>query len=155
MANYKLKKMTSNSWIVSTNGSPVAFVSKSNDSYDYLTTTEKKQFNSMTALKSFIGGKINEEIAESSSGLTDDVAQLIDGFPVKHANVVVETGGERPVYVRGKTQHAAGYWCLKFSKRWVPSFCPLLKTVEQYQSMGPFKDRLEMMSQLKMLNAAG
>ena len=154
MASYKLKKMTENSWLVSTNGTPVAFVSKSDDVYHYMTSSGKEQFNSLSALKSFIGGKINEEIAESSSGLTDDVVQLIDGFPVKHANITIETGGERPVYVRGKTQHAAGYWCLKFSKRWVPSFCPLLKTVEQYQSMGPFKDRLVMMSQLKMLNAA-
>jgi hypothetical protein len=152
MANFNLHKITANSWIANTNGSPVAFIHRSDEEYTYMTPEGTTKFVSMQAIKQFLGGKVKEEITEASAGLESDILDNIDGYPVKHANISVEQAGDRPVYVRGKTQHVAGYWCIKFSKRWVPSFCPLLKTVEQYQSAGPFKNRLEMMSNLSALN---
>lgn len=152
MANFNLRKITENSWIASTNGSPVAFISRNEEHYLYMTPESVQTFEKMSDIKEYLGGKVKEQIVEASTGLDSDVAQEIEGFPVKHANISVEQAGDRPVYVRGKTQHVAGYWCIKFSKRWVPSFCPLLKTVEQYQSAGPFKNRLEMMANLTSLN---
>jgi hypothetical protein len=152
MAHFNLHKITANSWIANTNGSPVAYIHRSEDAYTYMTPEGTTKFESMQAIKDFLGGKVNEQITEASSGLESDVLDNIDGFPVKHGNISVEQAGERPVYVRGKTQHVAGYWTIKFSKRWVPSFCPMLRTVEQYQSSGPFKNRLEMMNTMAALN---
>lgn len=152
MPNFHLHKVTANSWIANTNGAPVAYIHRSDDDYTYMTPETTMKFESMQAIKEFLGGKVKEDITTSTTGLESDVLSEIDGFPVKHSNVNVEQAGDRPVYCRGKTQHVAGYWAIKFSKRWVPSFCPLLKTVEQYQSAGPFKNRLEMMNNLSALN---
>jgi len=153
MANINLHKITANSWIANTNGSPVAFIHRGDDHYLFMTPESMQKFPNMAEIKTFLGGKVKEQITEASSGLDSEIADNIEGFPIKHTNVSVECAGDRPVYVRGKaTQHVAGYWCIKFSKRWVPSFCPLLKTVEQYQSAGPFKNRLEMMNNLSALN---
>jgi hypothetical protein len=151
-ANYTLRKITESSWIAHTNGTPVAFIHKGPDYHLFVTKELLQKFPDMKAIEKFLGGKIKEQIVEASDGLDNQVESDINGFPVKHQNITIEHAGDRPVYLRGKTQHAAGYWCIKFSKRWVPGFCPLLKTVEQYQSMGPFKSRLEMMTELAAQN---
>lgn len=152
MANFSLHKITANSWIANTNGAPIAYIHRSEDAYTYMTPEGTTKFASMQDIKEFLGGKVKEHITEAASGLESEALTDIEGFPVKHSNISVEQAGDRPVYIRGKTQHVAGYWAIKFSKRWVPSFCPLLKTVEQYQSTGPFKTRLEMMNNLSALN---
>lgn len=154
MKNVNLHKVTPNSWIANTNGSPVAFIHRATDCYSYMTPTTRKEFPNLQAVKDYLGGQVREQITEASDGLDVAAETSIDGFPVKHAVISVECGGDRPVYTRGsgKVQHVAGYWTIKFSKRWVPSFCPMLKTAEQYQSAGPFKTRLEMMNAMSSLN---
>lgn len=146
-----LHKITENSWIANSNGYPVGFIYKTETEYIYMTPEAKTPFTKMSDIKEFLGGKVKEQVNEARED--GDVVDHIDGFPIKHSNISVVTAGDRPVYVRGKqVQHAAGYWAIKFSKRWVPSFCPLLKTVEQYQSSGPFKTKLEMMNSMAALN---
>lgn len=152
MSNINLHKITENSWIANTNGAPVAFIHKSEHEFTFMTPDATTKFATMQDIKTFLGGKVSEQMTDATSGLDGAILDDIGGFPVKHSNIAVEQAGERPVYVRGKTQHVAGYWCIKFSKRWVPSFCPLLKTVEQYQASGPFKTRLEMMNSLSAAN---
>ena len=154
MAHFNLKKITENSWIANANGTPIAFINKCEHDFLFVTDESKQRFPDLPAIEKFLGGKLTEQIVEASAGLEGEIAGDINGFPIKHQNIVVEDEGVRPVYLRGKTQHVAGYWCIRFSKRWVPSFCPLLRTIEQYQSAGPFKDRLGMMSELTALNRA-
>lgn len=154
MANINIHKITENSWIANTNGTPIAYIRKGEDHYLYVTPELKKRFSDMAAIEVFLGGKVTEQVMEPDDDLANEVASEINGFPTKHHAITVEQAGDRPVYLRGKTQHVAGYWCIRFSKRWVPSFCPLLRTIEQYQSAGPFKNRLEMMSNLTTLNRA-
>lgn len=152
MANFNLKKVTTNSWLATTSGSPVAIIHHDGQEFKFMTPDSVLTFASLDDVKKHLGGNVKEQMLEAKSGLDDEALETIDGFPVKHTNISVEQAGERPVYVRGKTQHVAGYWCIKFSKRWVPSYCPLLRTVEQYQSTGPFKDRMGMMAELGVLN---
>lgn len=153
MSNISMRKITPNCWIASTQGSPTALIHRSDDHYLFMTPETSQKFANMAAIKTYLGGRVKEQITEASSGLNSEAKDNIEGYPVKHATMSVECGGDRPVYVRGKqTKHVAGYWCIKFSKRWVPSFCPLLKTIEQYQSAGPFKTRLDMMNNMSALN---
>lgn len=148
-----LHKITENSWVANANGFPVGFIYKNETEYVYMTPEAKTTFAKMSDIKTFLGGRVKEQINEAKED--GDILGDIEGFPCKHANISVVTGGERPVYIRGKSvQHVAGFWTIKFSKRWVPSFCPLLKTIEQYQSSGPFKTRLEMMNAMAALNRA-
>lgn len=147
-----LKKVTENFWVANASGTPIGLVVRSDTGFDYMTPELIQEFQTMDEVKTYLGGRVKEEMAEANDGLDGAATEEIEGFPVKHTNFSVEQAGDRPVYARGKTQHVAGYWCIKFSKRWVPSFCPLLRTVEQYQSAGPFKNRLEMMANLSSLN---
>lgn len=147
-----LKKLTETTWVLHTSGLPVGFVFQGKDSVELLTGDKRSTFASMDEFKQKIGGKISEIVAVETPDSDSQEVGEIDGFPIKHKNVKTESGGDRPVYLRGKTQHVAGYWCLKFSKRWVPSFCPLLRTAEQYDSVGPFKDKFEMMANVATLN---
>jgi hypothetical protein len=148
-----LHKITANSWVANANGTPVGFIYKGDSNFVYMTPDAKTTFAKMADIKEFLGGKVKEHISEAKED--GDIVDHIEGYPMKHTNVSVMEGGDRPVYVRGKqVQHVAGFWTIKFSKRWVPSFCPLLKTVEQYQSAGPFKSRLEMMNNMSTLNRA-
>lgn len=149
---YGMKKISDGAWVLHQGGSPVGFIHQEGKKYRLLTTEDNTEYDSLEDIKKSIGGKVSDLIAQESDDGEAEAVSAIDGFPVKHANITVERGGDRPVYLRGKTQHGAGYWCIKFSKRWVPSFCPLLKTIEQYESMGPYKNRFEMMANLSTLN---
>ena len=43
-----------------------------------------------------------------------------------------------------KSLYCAGYYCIKFEKGWVKSFCPKKITLERYPYKGPFKTEIEM-----------
>ena len=43
-----------------------------------------------------------------------------------------------------KSLYCAGYYCIKFEKGWVKSFCPKKITLERYPFQGPFKTDIEM-----------
>lgn len=150
---YDIKKLTSRSWVLQQGGSTVALIhTNSDDKLVLLTVDESSTYDTLDDIKAHVGGRVSELVATDSEDVDSDIKDHIDGFPVKHLKITTQQGGDRPVYQRGKTQHVAGYWCIKFSKRFVPSFCPLLKTVEQYESTGPYKSRFEMMANLASLN---
>lgn len=150
---FGIKKLTEKSWVLQQGGTTVGFVHMTEEEkFALLTSEESTVYDSLELLKEHIGGKVSELISSESEDVDSDIKDHIDGFPVKHAKITIQQGGDRPMYFRGKTQHVAGYWCIKFSKRFVPSFCPLMKTVEQYESTGPYKSRFEMMANLATLN---
>ena len=51
-----------------------------------------------------------------------------------------------------KSLYCAGYYCIRFEKGWVKSFCPKLITLERYEYRGPFKTDIEM--RLELLHAS-
>lgn len=149
---FSIKKITDDSWLVIQGGVTVSLVHKKDNKFVLLTSDTSMEYDTMEELKSQFGGKLRDIVASETDDSDGDVISDIDGYPVKHKNTTTIRGGDSPLYMRGKTPHVAGYWCIKFSKRWVPSFCPLQKTAEQYESMGPFKTRFEMMANLATLN---
>jgi hypothetical protein len=54
--------------------------------------------------------------------------------------------------VDSKSVYCAGYYAVKFNKRWVRIFCPKLITLERYQYFGPFKTEQEAKSALSNVN---
>lgn len=150
MAKVSLHKVTPNSWIADSGSSPIAYIHKGKNEYTFMTPEVTKTFPSMDAIKNFLGGKVHEQLAEARN--EKEVMDDLDGYPVKHQNITVECLGDRPVYLRGKTRHVAGYWALTFGKRWLPTFCPLVKTIEQYNSSGPYKTKVAMMNEITHLN---
>ena len=57
-----------------------------------------------------------------------------------------------PVYTKiatSKQYFAAGYYGILFPMGWRPSFCPRLKTLNDYKYIGPFKNEYDMQIAIK------
>ena len=147
-----MKKVTNNSWLASRSGNPLAlFCEQEDGSVLVLTPGVRTVYQSMEEAKESLGGKVKVNAAVNSDAFANS---NINGYPVKHDKFTIDDDGERPVYIRGRSsKHVAGYWGIRFSKRYIQSFCPLLKTIEQYEVIGPFKTRIEMMDAMKEANA--
>ena len=63
----------------------------------------------------------------------------------KPYNAMYDVRRRLPLYTKNnhsKSLYCAGWYTVKF-KNWVTLYCPKLVTVEQYESHGPFKSKLE------------
>lgn len=88
----------------------------------------------------------------------DTQEESVLGYPIKCAayNPIWDIKRKIPVFTKtekSKTLHAAGYYIINFDTGWVPSFCPKVSTLDVNEYQGPFKDKLEMRSQLGKANA--
>jgi hypothetical protein len=104
----------------------------------------KSKFADVKDLEKFLGSKV--DIEKPDEELTEELA-VINGYPAKHSGTVAsETELDLPVYKRGKTEHSAGYYGVKFSHGWVTSYCPKLTTLTENEHCGPFRTKLEMLN---------
>lgn len=88
-------------------------------------------------------------------GQTGAKEESVLGFPVKcdAYNPIWDIKRKLPVFTKtekSKTLHAAGYYIINFDTGWVQSFCPKVSTLDTNDYKGPFKDKLEMRSQLRI-----
>lgn len=146
------KQLTTNSWLIKDSGFSIGFIYKESDGlYKALTTTETLEFDTFDNTKKYFGKKVKEILA-STIEIDDDIKVEINGYPVKHDNITIKEEGSRPIYQRVNSVYAAGYWTIKYSDVWVAADCPLLSTVESYPCNGPFRTKLEMLSQIATNN---
>jgi hypothetical protein len=62
-----------------------------------------------------------------------------------------------PIYTKtakSNSFHCAGYYIIQFGTGWVKSFCPKLITLQRYPYKGPFKEKIEMLEQLRIHNGS-
>lgn len=90
---------------------------------------------------------------------TEEKEDVVLGYPTKCPayNPIWDIKRKIPVFTKttkSKTLHAAGYYIIHFDTGWVPSFCPKVSTLDVNEHQGPFKDKLEMRSQLGKANAS-
>lgn len=143
----KILQLTENSWIFRTGDSNSGILFKTDTGYMFMGPKTRTHYSDLEAVKKKYGNiKVveREEVVDSTT---------LNGFPVKHApiNKISETP---PYYTKegGKTQFAAGYWGLLFQNGWTGAFCPKVATIQTYETVGPFKNRLEMLNHLSTLN---
>lgn len=150
MTEYSLKPMTETSWILQKDGSRLALVTSKDGELIAIGKLGKNKFDSIKDLEKFLGSKVEiENPIEDASG--DELGD-IDGYPVKHPNMVAaDTELDLPVYKRGKTEHAAGYYGVKFAHGWVTSYCPKLTTLTSNEYIGPFRTKLEMQNSISQV----
>lgn len=153
MYDYSLKPMTETSWILQKNGSRLALLTSKEGSLIAIGKLGKTKFADIKDLEEFLGSKVEiEQPVEDASG--DELGD-INGYPVKHPNMVAaETELDLPVYKRGKTEHAAGYYGVKFAHGWVTSYCPKLTTLTDNEYIGPFRTKLEMLNSISQKKRA-
>lgn len=143
----KILQLTENSWIFRAGDSNSGILFKIDEGYLFMAQKTRQTFASLDDVKKKYGNiKIveREEVVDNST---------LNGYPVKHANT--KTVSEMPpVYTKdnGKTEYVAGYWGLLFPQGWTGAYCPKRATTTSYESIGPFKNRLEMLNHLSTLN---
>lgn len=148
-----LKQLTDNSWLMSVNGERTGIVSQLDNKILLVGQQIKKEFLNFDQLSKTLDGKIVfEQPAEQQA--EKEVGE-INGYPIKHTNWFNTILTPVPSYSRTQTsnaRYAAGYYGIKFTNGWTPSFCPKLTTLSEYEYIGPFTTKLEMQHQISIKN---
>lgn len=142
----KIVQLTENSWLVKAGIDESGLLFERPDGFLMLQLNRRLTFADEKAVKAKIG-KLPRNTQTEEVEISN-----INGYPVRHDNVKPVDHASLPTYNKGtKVIFVAGYWCVKFDQGWSFVFCPKLKTLEEYETVGPFKNKLEMMSQLNKL----
>ena len=153
MKRFSLKPITEQSWVLSADGERLGLVSESNSTVKVMGGPYSGNYSSLDEFKSKLGGKVTIDAPVESPPEKENGE--VNGFPIKHSvwhNVVITP---IPNYTRTPTsesRYAAGYYALKFSNGWTPSFCPKLSTLSEYEYIGPFTTKLEMQHRISTKN---
>lgn len=147
----KLIKLTEKSWILKSGDSNNGILFDMGDQ-GYLVLNENKSttYKSLDDVKKRYGSlSIAAKVKESTTKNA-----TFKGYPTKHGDAIDCNHDTLPVYKKetGKVEYVAGYWGLLFSQGWTAAYCPKFETTKTYKSVGPFKNRLEMLNHLSSLN---
>ena len=142
----KMLQLTSNSWLIRATSGTSGLLFKTDATYLFMSPSSRLEFDSYEAVEKKFGKLALEQRQD------EDEVSNINGFPVKHDHIVIQSE-KPPLYTTGgKIIFAAGYWGLKFPNGWTIAYCPKESTTKQYESVGPFRNKLELSNHISMLN---
>lgn len=146
----KLLQLTNNSWILRTKTGQNGLLIFDEEKYIFMDTEVRREYKTLDDVEKKFGKLTIEE-----RSCNEDENSSIDGYPVKHLGISVISENP-PTYRIGnnKTVYVAGYWGIKFANGWSPAFCPKQSTVDSNESVGPFRNRLEMLNKISNLKSA-
>lgn len=144
----KILQLTNNSWLIRAGSGASGLLFKTEADYLFMSPTSRLTFDDLAAVEKKFGKLDTEHRVEE-----EEVAN-IRGYPVKHQGITVVSEDPALYTTGGRVVFAAGYWGLKFTNGWTQAFCPKKRTLEEYESVGPFKNKLEMLNHLGNLNTA-
>jgi len=141
-------------WIVEDNGVRIGTLSISDDQYMLSSTDGTRFFKNTKQLQKSLNGSISW----SKLDITEIKSKEVHGYPTSCApyNSMYDVKRKLPLFTKSeksKSLYCAGYYIIHFDKGWVKSFCPKLITVERYETRGPFKNEIEMRTELSKANA--
>jgi len=126
-------------WIVESRQGKVGTIRKVATGYEFFNQIDKTTTN-INNLDDF--GSIEKQETD---------LKTCNGYPTNSSIVIVGEHNSLPVFYKKpskKQPHAAGYYIIKF-KKWLPSFCPRLSTLESYEYKGPFLTEWDMNLKLR------
>lgn len=142
----KMLHLTSNSWLIRATSGTSGLLFKTDEGYLFMSPTTRLEFEDYSAVEKKFG-KLSLEQRQD-----EDEISHINGYPVKHEHIVIQSE-KPPVYTTGARQlFVAGYWGLKYPNGWTVAYCPKQKTTQDYESVGPFRNKLELSNHISMLN---
>jgi hypothetical protein len=153
MTTYTIKPITETSWILNKSGEKLAIISQTSNDVIIIGNVPKKKHKSIDELIQYLGNDVTLE--EPAQAEIEKEAAEINGYPIKHEVWYDVLNEGIPSYTRTKNsaiRYAAGYYALKFTNGWSPSFCPKLSTLSEYEYLGPFKSKLEMQNSISQKN---
>ena len=130
-------------WIVERNGAKIGTLRRKTDSYILYENNSRTE----TVLNNVDDIKFTETDTKNTINVS------IYGYPT-NVDTVFNTNLQDDVAVYTKTANSkqyfvAGYWGILFPMGWRPSFCPRLKTLQDYTNLGPFKNESDMYLAIK------
>ena len=130
-------------WIVERNGTKIGTLRRKTDSYILYENNSRTE----TVLNNVDDIKFTETDTKNTINVS------IYGYPT-NVDTVFNTNLQDDVAVYTKTANSkqyfvAGYWGILFPMGWRPSFCPRLKTLQDYTNLGPFKNESDMYLAIK------
>ena len=136
-------------WILEDDDLKVGTMRKGSDRWQVLLEQNKQEFKNYSDVINFLGTdplKISKkkELEAPVSGKFD-----VNGYPTEIKPYNIEMMSHLPTYTKtskSKVRHCAGYYCVEFTKGWVPSFNPKLPTLTEnaMSFAGPFYSEMEM-----------
>ena len=130
-------------WIVERSGNKIGTLRHKADSYIFY------ENNSRT--ETILDNLDNIKFTKTNSKKTVNVS--IFGYPTNVDTVYNEhLQDDVAVYTKtaiSKQHFVAGYWGILFPMGWRPSFCPRLKTLQDYTHLGPFITESDMYLAIK------
>ena len=142
----KMLQLTSNSWLIRSASGSSGILFKKSENYLYLSPSSYLEFESLEEVEKKLGKMTLESRSDEN-----EVSQ-IQGYPVKHEHIQIQSENP-PLYTTGgKLIFSAGYWGLKYPNGWTIALCPKQKTTQEYESVGPFRTKLELSNHISMLN---
>lgn len=132
----KVTKITDNSWIMKGGHNKIGILQKKDGYTFYPTNSEIKKFNDYSEVEKYFG-KIT---IDGEKNVSDN----INGYPIKHLDSEI-VDRDKLVYTKAgsKVEFLAGYYGFKQKSGWVVNFCPKLSTFESYETIGPFRSKIE------------
>lgn len=152
---YVLKQLLPTSWILFGDGDRLGLVSQEGSQIHLIGKIEPKTYDSLEALADHLGSDLTIEIP--SDDAPDVQAGEINGYPVKHGgfrNAVIDPIATYTRTEKSEIRYAAGYYALKFPHGWTAALCPKITTLGEYESIGPFRTKMEMQHGISMKNKA-
>lgn len=140
-------------WIVEENNTKVG-VLKLTDQQKYIFSSKNvvKTYDSKKKLFDHFGSDFFQSTTTIDTPLTP-AEYNIQGYPTstEPCAPMFDVKRHLPLFTKSeksKSIYCAGYYIIKFDKKWTKSFCPKLITLERYPFEGPFKTELEMKNRL-------
>lgn len=132
----KVTKITDNSWIMKGGHNKIGLLQKKNGYVFYPTNSDKKYFSTYEDVEKYFG-KISIEGEKS-------VSNNINGYPIKHLDAeIIDTDNLLYSKTGSKIIFMAGYYGFKQKGGWVVNFCPKQSTYESYETIGPYRSKIE------------
>lgn len=151
-----VKPITDKSWLLyaSPSNEKLGLLSQNPKGFTLFSTDTKTQFSDKSEIIDFFNEDIFKNIIETRTASEF----FIQGYPVSFENpFAVDTDNKitkLPLYAKTKdsnVHHCAGYYCIKFPKGYVFSFCPKYSTMSTYEHHGPYKTEERAKEELSIL----
>lgn len=145
-------------WIVEKdNGDKVATIQSTDNGVVFVHEQQRETFPSIKLLsKKF---NIAFDKPKSLKKKQDETEYQVYGYfsAFKPFNELYDVTRKLPIFTKTKKSKSffcAGYYIIRFEKQWVSSVNPKLITLKRYEFKGPFKNKVEMLEQLRIANGA-
>lgn len=143
-------------WIIKSDKEKIGSISKDKKGFSFLKKGQKLKFYNLSEIETEFGIEIPKSKSLDRICNTEDVTSIYD-YPCSSTpyQPVYNIKKKLPLFYKSsksKSLYCAGYYIIRFQKRWVKSFCPKLITLERYEYRGPFKTELEIKQLLHIMN---